>query len=136
MKHGLLSEQPPRRPALEPALPLINIIFLLLIFFMMAGQIAPNRIDVNPPETRVPLSPEMDTLLLTLDRDGNLSRQGEALTLEELPALLPRPENSDDITPVRLLTDADTRLETLRPLLTALQQAGVREVRLVSRSQQ
>ncbi|WP_111655867.1 ExbD/TolR family protein [Isoalcanivorax indicus] len=135
MRRGLLTEQPPRRPALEPALPLINVVFLLLVFFMVAGQVAPNRIDVQPPETRMPLAEEADSLLLTLDRDGNLSQQGEALTLADLPALLPQPEEgTDKMPPVRLLTDADTRLDAMRPVLTALQQAGVREVRLVSRS--
>ena len=134
MRRGLLTEQPPRRPALEPALPLINVVFLLLVFFMVAGQVAPNRIDVTPPETRMPLAEEADTLLLTLDRDGNLSQQGEPLTLADLPALLPDVEDGADQPPVRLLTDADTRLDAMRPVLTALQQAGVREVRLVSRS--
>ncbi len=32
-----------RRPPLEPVLPLINVVFLLLIFFMVAGQLAPVR---------------------------------------------------------------------------------------------
>ncbi|MCH8543965.1 MAG: biopolymer transporter ExbD [Alcanivorax sp.] len=140
-RDGFLSQQPPRRPALEPALPLINVVFLLLVFFMVAGQVAPNRIDVEPPESTMPLEQETDTLLLTLDRAGNLSRQGEPLTLEQLPALLVAlTENGQqDLPPsalpsVRLLTDAGTRLETMRPLLTVLQQAGIEEVRLVTRS--
>lgn len=136
-RDGFLSQQPPRRPALEPALPLINVVFLLLVFFMVAGQVAPNRIDVAPPESAMPLAEETDTLLLTLDQAGNLSRQGEPLTLEQLPALLAA--LTDDALPdampsVRLLTDADTRLETMRPLLNVLQEAGIEEVRLVTRS--
>lgn len=136
-RDGFLSQQPPRRPALEPALPLINVVFLLLVFFMVAGQVAPNRIDVAPPESTVPLAQETDTLLLTLDQAGALSRQGEPLTLEQLPALLAALTDDalPDTTPsVRLLTDADTRLETIRPLLNVLQEAGIEEVRLVTRS--
>ena len=136
-RDSLLTPTPPRRPALEPALPLINVVFLLLVFFMVAGQVAPNRIDVEPPESSVPLEQEADELLLTLDQAGNLSRQGEPLTLDVLPALLAasaEAREADAPASIRLLTDAGTRLETMRPLLTALQQAGVEEVRLVTRS--
>jgi len=41
---------PTRRRQSEPALPMINVVFLLLIFFLMSAQIvAPPPIDVTPP---------------------------------------------------------------------------------------
>ncbi|HBS14056.1 MAG TPA: biopolymer transporter ExbD, partial [Alcanivorax sp.] len=41
-----------RRPPLEPVLPLINVVFLLLIFFMVAGQLAPRpEGDVEAPDS-------------------------------------------------------------------------------------
>ena len=36
----MIMETSSRRPPLEPVLPLINVVFLLLIFFMLAGQLA------------------------------------------------------------------------------------------------
>lgn len=44
----------PRRPS-EPALPMINVVFLLLIFFLMSAQIAPPPLlAVTPPRTEAP----------------------------------------------------------------------------------
>ena len=43
-------DPPPRRP-FEAMVPLINIVFLLLIFFLLAGTIAPQSpVDVTLPE--------------------------------------------------------------------------------------
>ena len=44
---------PPRRPVplREPVLPMINVVFLLLIFFLMTAQIAPpDMLEVTPPD--------------------------------------------------------------------------------------
>lgn len=44
------SRPTPRRPS-EPALPMINVVFLLLIFFLMSAQIAPPPpFDIQSPE--------------------------------------------------------------------------------------
>ncbi|AJD49163.1 ferric siderophore transport system inner membrane protein E [Isoalcanivorax pacificus W11-5] len=130
--NGMLSQQPPRRPAMEPALPLINVVFLLLVFFMVAGQISADKVTVEAPLSKSELAEESEGLMLTLDMQGQLTHAGEPVTLEGIAALLP---DSDGETPppVRLLADAGTRLQAMRPVLKALQQAGVEEVRLVTR---
>lgn len=130
--NGMLSQQPPRRPAMEPALPLINVVFLLLVFFMVAGQISRDKVTVEAPRSSSELAEESDGLMLTLDQQGQLTHAGEPVALENIAALLPATED-DTPKPVRLLTDAGTRLHAMRPVLKALQQAGVEEVRLVTR---
>lgn len=53
----------PRRRS-EPALPMINVVFLLLIFFLMSAQIvSPPPIEVTPPETPFGGAPQEDLRL-------------------------------------------------------------------------
>ncbi len=142
-----------RRPPLEPVLPLINVVFLLLIFFMVAGQLAPRpEGDVDAPDSASADTKEnLEQFMLVLDKEGRLLHQGEPvdgarvgeLIREHRAAALAattaqpngnRPADTDAKEPVRLMADAGTRLSTLRDSLETLRDAGVEEVRLVTRS--
>lgn len=62
----------PRRQS-EPALPMINVVFLLLIFFLMSAQIvAPPPIEVSPPTTAQGEPPRED-VRLHISADGTLA---------------------------------------------------------------
>ncbi|WP_415402149.1 ExbD/TolR family protein [Tateyamaria sp. SN3-11] len=56
----------------ENIIPMINVVFLLLIFFLMTSQIAPpETLDVTPPEAETGLDGDGD-LTLYLDASGQL----------------------------------------------------------------
>ena len=75
---------PKRRPA-ETILPMINVVFLLLIFFLMTAQIAPRApFAVTPPEAAGETAPEGEGILFA-GPDGALffnGLQGDALWAE------------------------------------------------------
>lgn len=131
----MIMETSTRRPPLEPVLPLINVVFLLLIFFMLAGQLAkrppvsvdaPTSLSANGQEAR-------DKLLLVLKPDGQWFAEDsdEALTEDALTALVADlPEEGAE---VRLLADAGITMTALRDRLETLQGLGVEQVRLVTR---
>ena len=143
-----------RRPPLEPVLPLINVVFLLLIFFMVAGQLAPRpEGDVEAPDSASADTEEnLEQFMLVLDKEGRLLHQGEPVDTTRMADLIrehrraaapdteagaAQPEDAADRDakqPVRLMADADTALSTLRDSLETLRDAGVEEVRLVTRS--
>lgn len=143
-----------RRPPLEPVLPLINVVFLLLIFFMVAGQLAPRpEGDVDAPDSASADTEEnLEQFMLVLDKEGRLLHQGEPVDSTRMAALIrehrqaaapdetgaAQPQDAagtdDAQQPVRLMADADTALSTLRDSLETLRDAGVEEVRLVTRS--
>lgn len=145
---NLESSDSGRRPPLEPVLPLINVVFLLLIFFMVAGQLAPRpEGDVDAPDSASADTKEnLEQFMLVLDKDGRLLHQGEPVDSRRVTDLIDKhrqataPEAGDerpadtDQQPVRLMADADTPLSTLRDSLETLRDAGVEEVRLVTRS--
>ncbi len=62
----------PRRPGGEPIVPMINVVFLLLVFFLMTAAIAPPEpVPVTPPQASEAAATEAG-LVLTLDATGTL----------------------------------------------------------------
>ncbi len=79
-----------REPALVDLTPLVDISFLLLVFFMLATQFKPpERVAVNLPLSRSEIHiPETDTIILTVDASGKLliSTERIADAVEVAPA--------------------------------------------------
>lgn len=69
----------PRRPARPPReniVPMINVVFLLLVFFVMTAQIAPpDPFDIAPPEAGEAPAPDAPDILFVA-ADGQLARAG------------------------------------------------------------
>lgn len=129
MIHAHLKPHEDRRPALEPMLPLINVVFLLLMFFMIAGQLAPGY-DVQAPESEAARDEEQRELpTLVIRKDGELSLNDQVVDPTSLAELLEAHAEQ----PIRLVSDADIALDKLRQLLSQLRELGIHEVRLVTR---
>lgn len=126
-----------RRPDSAPRdmedhiLPLINIVFLLLIFFMVAGALTtPQAVDVEPPEAAVEGDePEQDDRTLYITADGALSLGEESVELEGLAEAVGEREE--------ILLRADEAVEGVRvvAVMRALREAGLERVRLVTRKE-
>ncbi|PQO21812.1 biopolymer transporter ExbD [Rhodobacteraceae bacterium WD3A24] len=120
--------RPQRRGVRENTVPMINIVFLLLIFFLMTAQIAPPEpLDVTPPETAdADAPPDPDTALF-VDAGGALSydgRRGE----DALARIAAR----DAGAPLSIRADADLPGAELAALLRRLAGRGVARVSLIT----
>lgn len=118
-----------RRRAVLSLAPLIDVTFILLIFFMLVTQFeryAP--VDVTLGEDRAP-SAERDSqghgiisrLIIEINADGSILYDGMAVSLEELPAIFPAKEN-DAVRGLLVKPQATVTLQTLIDVLTAVQQ--------------
>lgn len=120
--------RPQRRGVRENTVPMINIVFLLLIFFLMTAQIAPPEpLDVTPPEAADADAPPDPGTALFVDAGGALSydgRRGEA-ALARLAA-------RDTGAPLAIRADADLPGAELAALLRRLAGRGVARVSLVT----
>lgn len=119
-------------------MPLVNIVFLLLIFFMLAGTLrSPEALEVDPPETAAGLPPASagsDTRTLILDRHGVVALDGRILESGELRSMLSSSaEHDSPRAPIRLRADRRARAEDLLRLLESLSQLGFEDVALVTR---
>jgi len=124
--------------------PLINIIFLMLIFFMIAARFAPlEPLDVAPPRSSQAPPGSMADRTILLAADGRVA-VGERIVEPAALAATLRDWSAADgwrtgagpvglaAAPVTLKADADVHAEQLRMLLARLREAGIERVRLVT----
>lgn len=129
MKLSLPSDRSRRVNPDDQTLPLINIAFLLLIFFLLAGTLLPSSpLDVTDLELSQGVAPEGDAEeWLVVARDGRLAYRGEIIDLDAVSAGLFVGLQG----PLPLYVDARTDARSVVDLLRTLARAGVSEVRLV-----
>jgi biopolymer transport protein ExbD len=124
-------------------IPLINIVFLMLIFFMLAGSItAPDALPVEPPLSRQGKSVEDDPIALLLGRDGRIALNGQVVSPDALDArltelLAARPTAGAASTAasrpaLQLKADAAVDVGALRELMSRLRALGVARVQLTA----
>lgn len=104
--------------------PLIDVVFLLLVFFMLtASFLQPGAVTLATGQGGgAAEAPE--AILLQAGRDGQLSFEGRPVTPAELA-----PRFADG-RPVRLASHPELPLQELLDLATELEAAGARELRL------
>lgn len=118
---------PERRDRGEPIAPLINVVFLLLIFFLISATIAaPDPIEVTPPQSASPDDlPRQNALLI--DAAGDLAYgelRGEAV--------FARIAGQDALT---VKADARAPAARLVEILGKLRANGIADVELVVEAQ-
>lgn len=124
-----------RRTGHKPdgTLPLINIVLLLVLAFMMVGTFAeplPPEFDPLRSESAAPKEETQHSVVLTMDVEGVLSREGINLTGDALDALLGVLGRSGDVLEVR--ADARSPAAGVITLLQSAERAGVQDVQIVT----
>ena len=116
----------------EPNLiPLINVVFLLLIFFMLAGRLAPSeRATPESPRSDSPRGTRPAALVILIDRTGQVSLNGEPVDELRLAARIAGGIGGRR----RVQVKADARLDAMRliGLLNRLRAAGAEELDLLT----
>lgn len=128
----------PVRNSDDNLIPLINVVFLMLVFFMVAGQILPSdAFKVEPPFSRVEKQAPREAILVLVDGSGRIALEGRELKLERLSAGLDTLLNGSHATvgsapqrPVALKVDAALPARELNGVLDALRAAGAASVTL------
>ena len=112
---------------------LINIVLLLLIFFLLAGRIddGPNRQEIRPPTSASEKSVPHPSVIVSLDTKGRLTLNGADVSFETVgPAL--EFALAGDGRRVALKVDRDVTADTLDRLLDVVREQGIATVTLYS----
>lgn len=128
---------PPKRSrsAEDSLLPLINIVFLLLIFFMLAGvltQKPPFKVEA-PGTTEIQDATELQNQVLDIDVNGRLAFAGQTIKRNELAeALAGWPDDKS----LQVRAAADIKARKLADLFAALRRIGISQVNVLTRHEQ
>lgn len=127
------------KPPTEPhrselsVVPLVNIVFLLLIFFMLVGQVSsPEPLNVEPPRSASGKEDTGQTVKILLTRDGRIAMDQAVIARSDLDqrvadVLSRRPDASFQI-------KADARVDAVAMIRTMeqLRDAGVERLSLLT----
>ncbi|OEY66265.1 ExbD/TolR family protein [Marinobacter sp. X15-166B] len=133
------SATPPKKDlaADDNLVPLINIVFLMLIFFMVAGQItASDAALVQPPESLTAAQAKEHPVTLLVTATGAMYLDDDEVTAEQLvSALGVRLDAAADPDDVSVLVKADAELpvDELHQVLRHIRNSGLLRVALLAR---
>ena len=123
--------RPRQRP--ESIVPMINVVFLLLIFFLMTAQIAPPEpFEVTPPEAEADM-PATVELVLHLSDAGGIAFGGiggDGAIAAAAAKAGAGACGACDLPPLTLRADAGVPAARLAALLPALSAAGFAQIGL------
>lgn len=117
----------------DSVIPLINVVFLMLIFFMVAGQIQKaDPIKVTPPNSSNEARPESEpNVMLLIGADNDMYLNDVQVTLDDvesrLTQLFANSQNKEAFW-VQIKADGSIALERLKPVFTAIRNAGLTKV--------
>lgn len=121
----------------DGVIPLINVVFLMLIFFMVAGHIQKaDPIKITPPNSINEQRPEAEpNVLLVIGRQGETYLNDEPMALEDIEGRLtqlfersPEPESFW----VQIKADGALSIATLRPYFSQIRAAGLTKVSIAT----
>ena len=116
-------------------IPLINVVFLMLAFFVLAGQIEAHQRKLNVPKSSSEIERSSDPQVLTIYADGSLEIEGQVVSQEELGIVLrQRTSTQRQEIPSAVLVEADSDLlvSDLQAVLTELREARITKVNLAT----
>ena len=126
--------QPPRpKSDDERILPLINVVFLLLIFFMLAGKLATiDPIEVTPPRSASEGMIDTRELVIVIGANGDLAFDGERTDQTSLKEMVAKRLIGDTALQVWLKADSGTDSVQVITIREILREAGVERLKLLT----
>jgi len=117
-------------------IPLINIVFLMLVFFMVAGHISQSDpIKVQPPNSASDTHNKTEPMVIVVASDGQIAFQQMMVNKQELATYIGNAfASAVDKQAFNLLVkvDADLVVDELQSVLQIIKQTGIKRVALAT----
>ena len=112
--------------------PLIDMVFLLLIFFMVTSVfVEETGVEVQKPKASTAADLEKNSILIAVTGDGKVVYGGQDVGLNRVRGIVNRLLRDRDI-PVIILADKNARAETLVDVIDESKLAGAKRVSLAT----
>ena len=131
---NILTKQ--KKRARSPNLvPLINIVFLLLIFFMLTGTLKRSDIfDISPPESSTGADAEAPELVLLISKSNKLALNNQNIEFSELNTKLLNIIQEYPIQEVLIKADGKAHSGTLSKVINVMREAGIKRAAIVTKT--
>ncbi len=119
----------PQRPMPETIVALIDVVFFLLVFFMLVGRMdATSPFDVTPPQAIMGSDMPGGGTTVTVAADGRIALDGTEMPAEQMRAAIADQLAAKPDLLVRVNAHRDTSLRHVLPHVATIEALGVRDV--------
>lgn len=116
--------------------PMIDLVFLLLIVFMITTPLLENSLDVSPPVLNAEDMPDSELRMVDLDKEGQIFFEDSALSEEELSAKLKALYAANPKLSMCLRADGERQYKNVVKVLGMISAAGFKNVNLITQAEQ
>ncbi len=120
-------------------IPLINIIFLLLIFFMVAGQVQQmETLEVTPPKSEEGKERRYLPIVVYIDKQSRIALNGNIVKKEDFLLLLETllyKNDSGDVPAITIRADKDANASHLVWVMDEIKKAGGTDISIVTKEE-
>tara|TARA_B100001123_G_C14987311_1_gene898101 strand:- start:411 stop:827 length:417 start_codon:yes stop_codon:yes gene_type:complete len=113
-------------------IPMINVVFLLLIFFMLTSTTTLQSKKVELPTAKTAEKNSKQFLIMTIDKNGSLELDGKAVTIESLPAHLEKKVGEKKNMVISIHADKVIEFELFGKVIELAKQAGAEDFMLAT----
>jgi biopolymer transport protein ExbD len=112
---------------------LVDIVFLLLVFFMLAGRItSPDPLAVKPPESTAEAAVDQGEIRIVLTADGRVALNDKQVERDSLGLLLKPQLAAEPNATIDLKADAEVATGEVIRVMKVLRDAGVKSVHVLT----
>ena len=117
----------------ESVLPLINVIFLLLIFLIIGGIFTkPEMLDVHPPESISEKQSPDETIQILLNKEGELSHDGKIISIHRFQQIMEQASRNESDTPIQIKADHKVTMQKVFEIMEIIKHAGHDDFQLLT----
>lgn len=114
--------------------PLIDVMLVLLVIFIITAPLLSHSIKINVPQaSSEPVQQDPKVVDFAVDADGQLFWNEQAVSLEQIPALMAAEAAADPQPELRIRADLDTRYEVLAQVMSMARRSGLKRIGFVTR---
>ena len=124
-----------RKKRLPNLVPLINIVFLLLIFFMLSGTLSKKDLfEVEPPLSYTGSNAETPEMTILIRNDNKISLDDKIIPLNNLEAYLTSLLKNKSIEEVLIKADGNASSGTLSKVIRMIRNTGIKRAAIVTKN--
>ena len=114
--------------------PLINIVFLLLIFFMLSGTLTKKDLfQVDPPESYTSANAESPEITVLISKNNKISIDNNFIDKDDLKMILKNKLELHNIEEVLIKADGGSDSGTLSDIIKIIRSVGIKRAAIVTK---